>query len=280
MAPAPDLNDPEFTLFLEPEPGAKEYFKILKSLIQNQDTDIFSLERIGHYIYLDLSDFLNSEKISELIFLLEKKYSRFKVLNKKVEIKIDDKGSKRIIDYIFSKKKIFSKKNKNPKKTIKKNILSIRPVSDKDLNHYLYSRNLEINTNNSTRKNKIKKLDHYLWWFKNKRKSYVLTRDGLKILYFYEENLFSVKNIEYKLSGWFACSKDCTIKEILYALNWQRYKYKKNVKWLSFIKNSNKLSIKLSKYLGWQTVRSRDKLIDRLKSLLNIKKNMFIFYKR
>jgi spore coat polysaccharide biosynthesis predicted glycosyltransferase SpsG len=253
---------------------------ILIKMTQNQDTDIFSLERIGHYIYLDLSDFLNSEKISELIFLLEKKYSRFKVLNKKVEIKIDDKGSKRIIDYIFSKKKIFSKKNKNPKKTIKKNILSIRPVSDKDLNHYLYSRNLEINTNNSTRKNKIKKLDHYLWWFKNKRKSYVLTRDGLKILYFYEENLFSLKNIEYKLSGWFACSKDCTIKEILYALNWQRYKYKKNVKWLSFIKNSNKLSIKLSKYLGWQTVRSRDKLIDRLKSLLNIKKNMFIFYKR
>ena len=250
---------------------------ILVKMTQNQSTDIFSLEKIGHYIYLDLSDFLNSKKTSELILLLEKKYSRFKVLNKKPEIKIDDSGTKKIIDYIFFKKKIiFNKK----KVKIKKNNLNIRPVIDKDLNHYLYSRNLEININNSTSKNKIKKLDHYLWWFKNKRKSYVLTRNGLKILYLYEENLFSLRNIKYNISGWFACSKDCTIKEILYALNWQRYKYKKNVKWLSFIKNSNKLSIKLSKYLGWNIVKNKDESINKLKSLLKIKTNRFIFYKR
>ncbi len=40
--------------------------------------------------------------------------------------------------------------------------------------------------------------------------------------------LFFMQNIEYKASGWFACSKNCTIREILYALNWQRYKYKKH----------------------------------------------------
>tara|TARA_B100000780_G_C21114739_1_gene450904 strand:- start:1160 stop:2662 length:1503 start_codon:yes stop_codon:yes gene_type:complete len=253
---------------------------VLIKMTQNQDTDIFSLEKIGHYIYLDLNDFLNTDKMSELIFLLEKKYSRFKVLNKKPEIKIDDSGSKRIINYIFLKKKNILSKNKTIKKTIKKNKLSIKPVTDKDINHYLYSRNLEINTKNSTIKNKIKKLDHYLWWFKNKRKSYVLTRNGLKILYLYEESLFSLNNIEYKLSGWFACSKDCTIKEILHALNWQRYKYKKNIKWLSFIKNSNKLSIKLSKYIGWNIVKGKDNSIDKLRSLLNIKNNNFIFYKR
>jgi spore coat polysaccharide biosynthesis predicted glycosyltransferase SpsG len=253
---------------------------ILVKMTQNQSTDIFSLERIGHYIYLDLSDFLNSKKMSELIFLLEKKYSRFKVLNKKPEIKIDNSGAKRILDYIFLNKKNILKKKKIKIEKIKKDNLSIRSVTDKDLNHYLYSRNLEINTNNSTSKNKINKLDHYLWWFKNKRKSYVLTRNGLKILYLYEENLFSLKNIQYNISGWFACSKDCTIKEILYALNWQRYKYKKNVKWLSFIKNSNKLSIKLSKYLGWSIVKDKDESIDKFKSLLNIKTNGFIFYKR
>ncbi len=108
----------------------------------------------------------------------------------------------------------------------------------------------------------------------------MLTRNGLKILYLYEESLFSLNNIEYKLSGWFACSKDCTIKEILHALNWQRYKYKKNIKWLSFIKNSNKLSIKLSKYIGWNIVKGKDNSIDKLRSLLNIKNNNFIFYKR
>ena len=57
------------------------FFKIPSILIkmtQNQETDIFSLEKLGHYIYLDLSDFVNTKKISKLIFLLEKNYSRFK----------------------------------------------------------------------------------------------------------------------------------------------------------------------------------------------------------
>ena len=260
------------------------FFKIPSILIkmtQNQETDIFSLEKLGHYIYLDLSDFVNTKKISKLIFLLEKNYSRFKVLNIKPEIKIDDKGSKRIIDYIFSSKNIFPKKKYQVlKNKIIKDKLSIRAVNDKDLNHYLASRNLEINTNNSINKKKIKKLEHYLWWFETSRKSYVLTRNGLKVLYIYEDGIFSSKNINYKISGWFACSKNCTIREILYALNWQRYKYKKHVKWLSFIKNSNQLSIKMSKYLGWNVVKSKDKSIDKLKSLLNIKSNKFIFYKR
>ena len=61
---------------------------ILISMAQNQETNIFSLEKIGHYIYIDLNDFLNTKKISKLIFLLEENYKRFKVLNKKTKIKI------------------------------------------------------------------------------------------------------------------------------------------------------------------------------------------------
>ena len=158
--------------------------------------------------------------------------------------------------------------------------IEIKKIPVDIINDYLDYKNLKINRIYSSNKSQIKRLDHYLWWFKNKRKSYVLTRNGLKILYLYEESLFSLNNIEYKLSGWFACSKDCTIKEILHALNWQRYKYKKNIKWLSFIKNSNKLSIKLSKYMGWNIVKGKDNSIDKLRSLLNIKNDNFIFYKR
>jgi hypothetical protein len=40
LAPALDHSDPGFNLFGEPEPGVAEYFKILKSLINNKDTDI------------------------------------------------------------------------------------------------------------------------------------------------------------------------------------------------------------------------------------------------
>ena len=55
MAPAPDLNDPGFSLFSEPEPGAAEYFKILKSLINNEDTDLEERQR-NHLKNRDLEE--------------------------------------------------------------------------------------------------------------------------------------------------------------------------------------------------------------------------------
>ena len=63
-------------------------------------------------------------------------------------------------------------------------------------------------------------LYHYAWWVESNRKSYVLLKNGIKVLYFYEQKLFSSNKQDYLLSGWFVCSKDCSIKEIFYALNW------------------------------------------------------------
>ena len=68
---------------------------------KNQRTNVFSLENIGHYIYLNKTDFKFSEKIVYLIFLIFKNFSRFKLLNKKPLIKIDNQGSLRIVKKIF-----------------------------------------------------------------------------------------------------------------------------------------------------------------------------------
>ena len=122
-------------------------------------------------------------------------------------------------------------------------------------------------------------LDHYIWWFKTNRKSYVLLRNGIKILYFYEEKLTFISKNNYLLSGWFACVKDCTIKEIFKALNWQWQKNKK-VKWIAFIKKTNQLSIKLSKYIGWRNMDKKNKIINILARNFKINRNKFIFQER
>ena len=114
---------------------------ILFESSQNQKTDVFSLEKIGHYFYLNLDNLQFAKKFSELILILIKNYKRFKLFVKNPEVKIDNHGSGRLVNLIFfnSKvKKIVKKKSEfKPKQDLK-----MRPVEDKDINHYLYCRNL------------------------------------------------------------------------------------------------------------------------------------------
>ena len=96
---------------------------------------------------------------------------------------------------------------------------------------------------------------------------------------FYEQKLTYISKNNYLLSGWFACVKDCTIKEIFKALNWQWQKNKK-VKWIAFIKKTNQLSIKLSKYIGWRNMDKKNKIINILARNFKINRNKFIFQER
>jgi len=254
---------------------------ILFNISKNQETDIFSLEKIGHYFFLKSKDLLLTNKFIRLIFLIFKYYSRFQSFIKKPEIKIDNNGTKRLVNSIFFTQNN-NKKKKNIKKILKhkfKHTYKICPVEDKDINHYLYCRNLEINKKNSSNYISISILDHYIWWFKTNRKSYVLLRNGIKILYFYEEKLTFISKNNYLLSGWFACVKNCTIKDISQALNWQRNKNKK-VKWISLIKKTNHLSIKISKYIGWRNMDKKNKIINILARNFKINRNKFIFQER
>ena len=45
-------------------------------------------------------------------------------------------------------------------------------INDRIVNKYLFYKNLEINRIYSSSKKKIKKIDHYLWWFQ-KQKSFL-----------------------------------------------------------------------------------------------------------
>ena len=253
---------------------------ILFKMSKNQDTDIFSLEKIGHYFFLDLKHLSLIKKFSKLIFLLINNYTRFKKLINNPEIKIDNKGSARLVNQIFLKKKENKRKVVEKLISYAKDKFSIRAVNDSDINHYIFSRNMDINRRHSSNTKKISILDHYVWWFESNRRSYVLLKNGKKVLYFYEQKLFSFNKKDHLLSGWFACSRDCSLKEIFYALNWQRNHSKKNIKWVSFIKKNNYLSIKMSKYIGWKTITKKSNIKEILKKKFNIKLNNFIFYQR
>ena len=259
-------------------------FKVPSILIQmskNQSTNIFSLEKLGQYFFLKSEDLFKFKYFSELINIIFKNYTRVQLLNKNPKVKIDDKGCKRIANYIFQNKYIekfkIYKNNFYKKKESKLKIIS---VEDSNINHYLYSRNLFINRNNSYKKNIISTLKHYIWWFSTSRKSYALLKGEEKILYIYEEPLFKYLGKQYLLSGWFACSKNCSLKEIIFALNWQKNKYSNKTKWVSFVKNTNKPSLILSKYIGWQVLKNKDKVLVKTKTLLKIKNKRFTFYER
>ncbi len=251
---------------------------ILISIAKNQMTNVLSLEKIGHYFFLKNSEIKDIKKLSELIYIMTREYKRVEFLTKSAESKINDKGIKNIKQAILDKKS--RKKNIIQNKTSdKKKNLVVRSVNDTDINDYLISRNLPMNVNHSSNKKEILAIDHYIWWFKNNRKSYVLLKKGKKILYFYEQKIFTILNKDFYISGWFACSKECSIKEIIFALNWQRYQ-KKHINWVSFIKKNNKLSIYLSKYLGWKIMKKTSSALEKLKLAFKINEKKFIFYER
>jgi spore coat polysaccharide biosynthesis predicted glycosyltransferase SpsG len=257
------------------------YFKtpsMMFKLAPNQLSDPESLENIGQYFYHDVKELKETKKIVNFLISVRNNYSRIKKMLNNPLLKVDNLGSRRIINKILNIKK--NKKNiTDCKKKNFSNSFSIRKVQDKDINHYLHSRNLDINRKNSSCFNLIKKLDHYNWWFNSIRKSYLLKRGKNKILYFYEEKLFSINEKDFVLSGWFACTKNCQVRDILYALKWQR-KEKKNVNWISFIKNNNVLSLKMSKYLGWNKLNDSNLMVRMVKNKFNLKNKKFTYFYR
>ena len=252
---------------------------ILFKASANQNTNIFALENLGHYLFLDYKHVKLNKKICDLLISIINNYSRFKLLSYKPKIEIDDKGSSRIVDKIFSKQLNKIVEFKNNKRSFIQKGLKIKKVSDTDINHYLFCRNLNINRKMSSINKVITRLDHYIWWFNTTRESYVLTENGKKILYFYDEEIYAFNKKKYLLSGWFACEKDCSIRHILYALNWQK-NLKKNVFWISFVKKNNLLANKYSKYVGWKIFYNKQKILSILKKKFNLNLDKFYFYIR
>ena len=132
-------------------------------------------------------------------------------------------------------------------------------MSDKLINEYLESRNLNQNRKNSINTNLINKVDHYIWWFTTKRKSFYLQREG-KIRLFISQELVTFKKKFFWVGGWFNSKNKCTVLDIMKALKWQIAYSKKISKspWIVLIKKSNQIVFKINQYLGYKIISQRN----------------------
>jgi len=253
---------------------------LLFQINNNQKTDFLSMQLLGHYLILKKEDLKKINKISNLIFLLIKNYKRTKKLSQNPKFKIDGKGAQRIVEIISSKNNynnVFKQSFTNNK--IKQKEIDVKKIDDKEINFYLESRNLNINVENSASKNAIACLDHYIWWFSNKkRKSYLITKNNQKLLYVYE-SCFSYKKNNYIYHGYIACRKDLSALDILWALNWQKRnidKKYKNYICISSANKKNKFSNQHTKYLGYRSLKED---LKKLRKILMVNKNFNLYYR-
>ena len=257
---------------------------ILFQMSKNQKNDYSALEKLGHYLILNKEDLRESEKIAKLIITLVEQYKRFKNLVKNRSIHLDNKGVNRIAKVILGKNKAKIDNKKNLKKSNFKNKILLKKALDEEINHYLQSRNLPLNRQQSTHNKKISSIDHYIWWFKNRRNSFVLTKNQKKILYIYDEKIYGMKDTDYFLSGWFACSKECTGKEIMFALNWQRKLYKKSIKkiiWLGFVNSNNVFGNYITKYFFGKRISNKNNFMSKiLKRNFNVNTDYSFYYRK
>ncbi len=246
---------------------------IIVNLGKFQKDNFNNLSKLNHNIFLNLND-LNKLEFIILLENLSLKTNSFSKIFPFNNIGLSQRSEKKIVDIILNNKKV--KKIPNIKnKKIKKNYL-IEKCNIQEINDYLVYRNKLFNRKYSSRSNVINKLDHYNWWIRSSRTSYILYKDGKKILYFFVEKIFN-KNSPL-ISGWFSCVDKVDLKDLLFALRFKFNKYKEN-KLYSYVKKNNKFAIQFSKLIGWKKIND----INKIRSITTFKKlryNNFIFYEK
>ena len=259
---------------------------IIFTLNDNQKVDNISLEKMGHYFVLKKEDLNETAKISDIIEIFYKKKLRIKKLIMQREFNVDDKGTIRIINEIFSKnmKNLkFEELYEKSQNKLKKNILGFEKIKDIEINNYRNVRNNLLNRKFSLKDTKIKKVDHYRWWFKNNRQSYVFKNENKTIMYFFHD-ILKIKNYKFLIPGWFVVSKNISFIQIMHGI---KYQYEiltqndkfKNMTQIGIINKKNKSMIDLAPKLNWQLLDNNHAILKILKIKIKIK-NSFNYYTR
>ena len=249
---------------------------------KNQKIDINAAELLGHYFFLKKKYLYDSSKLSNFIFLIFKNYREVKnnLINSK--LKIDNKGSDRIVNHVMNNNIV--DKNLINMTISKKQFL--KRVNLSYVNKYLESRNLKDNRLQSIGKKKIDTLDHYIWWLSANRISFVYKEEDKPIIFSYFDIKY-LNNNKFLLSGWFIADnvkKTSFLKfyKIItdHVLNVENFAKKNKCTPLSIINRSNKLMIILTERMGWNEVQDKIKLRNIKKLFKNKIKNNFKIYEK
>ena len=237
----------------------------------NQDNSMDNLEDMGNYFLIKHDDIKhNYKKLSKLVFILFENYQRISKLTNSSKIKIDNKGNKRIWNIIIKNKKI-TKLNKNKTKIVKNGFYKIK---DSLINKYLFFRNQKVNRKMSINSNIIENLDHYIWWFTTKRKSfYFIKKFKLKLIF--SQETINIKNKKFWYGAWFKCQNEIKISDVIEGLIMQIKKTKKfsSLKWFAIIKKDNPSVYYANKLIGFiEDKLYIEKISKYLKIYFNIRK--------
>ena len=159
----------------------------------------------------------------------------------------------------------------------------IKEIDDSIINRYLIYKNLDVNRMYSSSKKKIKKIDHYLWWFKEQysRKSFLIHRDNNPI-FISTCDFFKIKKQNFIYSGLLSCLPSTNLFDLLKAIKIQNNYLNKQKNCYCFISidKKNKVLLHHWKYFGYSQLFKKDFLYNQIKKLLNIGNNFNIYYKK
>lgn len=151
---------------------------------------------------------------------------------------------------------------------------------DKFLNKYYFSRFKNNNLKLSVSK-KVNIVDHYIWWFSNKRKFQIYELSHKKFIYFWYQRL------NYKSKFFWTCGfhvdENANLTEVVKSYSFFIKFLKKNKKLpiIGLIVKKNIFLKKLNQDLGFTIIRNRrEKTYQAVKEFYNIKNpSNFIFFK-
>ena len=251
------------------------------ALADNQRNEIGYLEDIGHYFHLDYIAEDTYVRMAELVWLMISNLDRIQhlySLPRKVEF--DNLGTNRVarvIDCLArGESPNFCGFHVSPPATADQGVLTdnsgyvFEYVDDRHINRYLDARNLDLNLQNMTETKKVNRLDHYIWWLKSTRVSYLLKKAGQPLLYIWHQPR-TIDGVTVLVGGWFVCSGLCGPVDALYALNQQLLLTDREfsgIPWVAVIKKTNRYVQSLNKRLGFE-------LLDQESSLYGVAKACF-----
>jgi hypothetical protein len=231
------------------------------ALAENQNNQLSHLEDLGHYFHLNDFSGESFDKLAELAWLMVSNIERIKhlyTLPKKVQI--DELGAERVAKAIDSllrnvdENHLSSSSIPRQVEETSNTSYAFERVGDRHINRYLDARNLSANLQNMTETEKVHRLDHYLWWLKTERISFLLKKGGQPLLYIWHLPR-TVEGTSVLTGGWFVCSESCTAVDTLNALSQQLEitdKEFSGLPWVAVIKKTNRYVLSLNKRFGFE----------------------------
>ena len=163
-----------------------------------------------------------------------------------------------------------------------KNFKTLR-INDRIINRYLFYKNLNINRIYSSSKKKIKKIDHYQWWFQKQklRKSFLILKEN-KPIFISTSDHFNFKKYKFIYSGLLSCLPETNLFDLLKAIKIQNVYLNKQKKRYCFISIDKKNTVLLHhwKYFGYTQLYKKNIFYKFIKKFLNISDNFNIYYKK